>query len=128
MLRLRFVDVLLCLAIAIGIHALPAEARTRRDGVYIATAYSTPGQTASQEPTRRHGLAADPTLLPLGSRIRVTNAGRYSGEYEVIDTGSKIQGRKIDIFMPNTAEAKRFGKRRVRIQVIELATQTASAK
>jgi 3D (Asp-Asp-Asp) domain-containing protein len=116
------IGALLCIA------AMAMEARPRLNGVYVATAYCTPGETASQEPTRRHGLAADPRMLPLGSRVRLSKAGPYSGEYEVIDTGSKILGRKVDIFMPNATEAKRFGKRRVHLTVLQLATETASAK
>ena len=99
--------------------AMPA--RNRVNGVYSATAYSTRGETASGEETHRHTVAADPALLPLGSRIRISQAGRYSGDYEVADTGQKIKGRKIDIFIPNTAEAKQFGKRNVRVKVLHLA-------
>lgn len=101
---------------------LPAAgAGTRRDGHYQATAYSVRGETADGDVTRRHIVAADPDILPLGSRIHVTNAGRYSGEYEVSDTGRKVQGRKIDIFIPSTAEAKKFGKRSVHVKVLKLA-------
>jgi 3D (Asp-Asp-Asp) domain-containing protein len=99
---------------------LPAAARSRADGRYIVTAYSTAGETASGDLTHRRIAAADPRILPLGSRIRISGAGSYSGEYTVSDTGPKIQGRKLDIFIPSAREAKRFGKRRVRVKVIEL--------
>jgi 3D (Asp-Asp-Asp) domain-containing protein len=99
-----------------------AHARVRVNGSYTATAYSTRGETASGELTHRHIAAADPNLLPLGSLIRISRAGRYSGEYEIADTGGKIVGRKIDLFIPNLAEAKRFGKRVVRVNVIKLAS------
>lgn len=117
--RIFRMSVLLCALTTLG------EARNRFDGFYTATAYCESGKTASTEHTRRHGLAADPRILPLGSRVRISNAGPYSGEYDVIDTGGKIRGRKVDIFIPNIREARRFGKRRVRIEVIELSTQTA---
>ena len=46
----------------------------------------------------REGLcAADPDILPLGSRIRVHDAGAYSGECEIADTGRTIKGRKIGL-------------------------------
>ena len=61
-------------------------------------------------------VAADPAVLPLGSRIHV-NAGRYTGEYTVADTGALIKGRRIDIYMPTKAEAKKFGRQRVRVQI-----------
>lgn len=83
--------------------------------VYTATAYTTPGETASGKAAQAGLVAADPDLLPLGSRIRVSGAGKYSGVYTVADTGRKIQGREIDIYIPNNAEAKRFGKKRVKV-------------
>jgi 3D (Asp-Asp-Asp) domain-containing protein len=63
--------------------------------------------------------AADPSVLPLGSRIRVTGAGAWSGVYTVTDTGGRIQGRRIDLYIPSAAAARRFGRRPVRVQLIE---------
>ena len=117
--RFKLLGLLLVLVVS------PGMARIRRDGVYMMTAYTKPGTTASGEQAKRRLIAADPDVLPLGSRIRVTNAGTYSGEYEVGDTGAKIQGRKLDIYIANDAEAKQFGKKRVRVQVIELAKPAA---
>lgn len=91
---------------------------------YIATAYSQWGTTASGEPTHRHVVAADPELLPLGTRIKVTRAGRYSGEYVVADTGRKIQGRKLDIYIPNTKACRKFGKHRVKVRVLQVGDGT----
>ncbi len=90
------------------------------NGRFVATAYSVTGTTASGEYTHRHVVAADPDILPIGSRIKIGRAGKYSGEYVVADTGQKIVGRKLDIYLPNTAECKRFGKKPVRVNVIEL--------
>jgi 3D (Asp-Asp-Asp) domain-containing protein len=84
---------------------------------FIATAHSQKGQTASGMTSHIGTVAADPAVLPLGSRIHVTGAGRYTGEYIVADTGALIKGRRIDIYMPTKAEAKRFGKQRVRVQI-----------
>jgi 3D (Asp-Asp-Asp) domain-containing protein len=69
--------------------------------------------------TRRGIVAADPTVLPLGSRIRVHGAGAYSGVYRVTDTGPGVTGLEIDIFMPDGAEAKRFGRLRVHVEILE---------
>ncbi len=85
---------------------------------FAATAYSGGGRTAAGDVPRAGIVAADPSVLPLGSRIRVTGAGAYSGEYEVRDTGGKIRGRKIDIYMTRRAHAKQFGRRKVKIQVV----------
>jgi 3D (Asp-Asp-Asp) domain-containing protein len=100
-------------------------AADNRNGVlYTATAYSDKGITASGQYTHRHIVAADPDILPLGTRIRVRKAGRHSGEYVVADTGAKVQGRKIDIYMPSEAAARKFGVRKVRIKILELGDGT----
>ena len=95
-----------------------ASSAGKAAGVYTATAYSVEGETASGRTAQKGIVAADNDVLPLGTRIRITGAGRYSGEYTVADTGRKLSGREIDIYMPNDAEAKRFGKKRVRVTVL----------
>jgi 3D (Asp-Asp-Asp) domain-containing protein len=84
---------------------------------YVATAYSLRGRTASGRMVSRGLIAADPRVLPLGSRVRVEHPG-YSGEYLVADTGGMIRGRRIDIWIPTTREAMRFGKRTVKLTVL----------
>jgi len=84
---------------------------------YLATAYSLRGRTASGRMVSRGLIAADPRVLPLGSRVRVEHPG-YSGEYLVADTGGAIRGRHIDIWIPSSSEAMRFGKRTVKLTVL----------
>ncbi|MDQ2842944.1 MAG: 3D domain-containing protein [Acidobacteriota bacterium] len=83
--------------------------------------------TASGEYTHRHVVAADPSILPLGSRIKIGRAGKYSGEYVVADTGEKIVGRKLDLYLPSTPECKKFGVKPVRVRVISLGDGTHEA-
>jgi rare lipoprotein A len=64
-------------------------------------------------------VAADPAILPLGSRIRITGAGVYNGVYTVTDTGGKIIGHRIDLYVHSAARARQFGKKMVRVQVLE---------
>ncbi len=85
---------------------------------FRATAYSIEGRTTSGVPAREGIVAADPAVLPLGSRIRIHDAGPYSGEYVVSDTGTKVRGRGIDIYLRDDAEAKPFGRRRVKVEVL----------
>jgi rare lipoprotein A len=85
---------------------------------FEATADSATGITAKGTLPHEGIVAADPAVLPLGSVIRVTGAGVYSGTYAVTDTGSKIAGRKIDIYVPSPAEAKQFGKKMVIVRVL----------
>jgi 3D (Asp-Asp-Asp) domain-containing protein len=84
---------------------------------YVATAYSLKGRTASGRMVTRGLIAADPSVLPLGSRVRLEHPG-YSGEYLVADTGGAIRGRRIDIWTPSSSEAMRFGRRTVKLTVL----------
>lgn len=84
---------------------------------FRATAYCLRGRTASGGGVRRGIVAADPRVLPLGTRIYL-NAGGYSGTYTVTDTGGVIKGRILDIWVPNCSEAIRFGRRSVSVSVL----------
>lgn len=83
-------------------------------GAFSATAYCLSGRTAMGHGVRRGIIAADPRVLKLGSRVYV-NAGAWSGTYLVSDTGGAIKGKKVDIWVPNCSEARRFGRRTVQI-------------
>ena len=98
----------------------PAEQAAPVPGeTYSATAYSLRGKTASGQFVSRGLIAADPRLLPLGTRVRL-DAGAWSGEYVVADTGGAIKGRKIDIWTPTSREALQFGRRPVKLTVLAL--------
>ncbi|HSS19871.1 MAG TPA: 3D domain-containing protein [Pyrinomonadaceae bacterium] len=86
-------------------------------GPFVATAYSLRGRTASGRMVTRGLIAADPRVLPLGTRVRLDHPG-YTGEYLVADTGGAIRGRRIDIWTPSTGEAMRFGRRTVKLTVL----------
>ena len=86
---------------------------------YVATAYSLRGRTASGRMVAKGLIAADPRHLPLGSRVRL-EAGAYSGEYLVADTGAMVRGKRIDIWTPTSREAMRFGRRPVKLTVLSL--------
>lgn len=84
---------------------------------YHATAYTLRGRTATGAGTKRGIIAADPRVLPLGTRVRLS-AGTWSGTYTVADTGGAVKGRKIDLWVPNNSEARQFGRRKVMLTVI----------
>ncbi len=83
-------------------------------GAFSATAYCLRGKTAMGHGVRRGIIAADPRVLKLGSTITV-NAGAWSGTYLVSDTGGAIKGKKVDIWVPNCSEARKFGRRTVQV-------------
>jgi 3D (Asp-Asp-Asp) domain-containing protein len=77
---------------------------------FKATAYCLKGRTASGGSVRRGIVAADPRVLPLGTRINIT--------YTVADTGGAVRGRILDIWVPSCAEANKFGRRSVKVSVV----------
>src|SRR5205807_75054 len=91
---------------------------------YMATAYSLRGRTSSGRPPSRGLIAADPSVLPLGTRVRL-EAGSFSGEYIVGDTGGSVRGRRIDIWTPTANEALRFGRRVVKLTVLSFGGKRA---
>jgi 3D (Asp-Asp-Asp) domain-containing protein len=109
--------------------AAPSSSRTHRRPTiryFIATAYSVEGTGASGKWSHPGTVAADRKVLPLNSRIRIYGAGQYSGEYTVEDTGGKVDGHHIDVYMPSRAEAKKFGRQRVKVLVLEYGDDEAS--
>ena len=84
--------------------------------------------TAAGTVPHRGVVAADPAVLPLGSRIQLTGAGPYNGIYMVTDTGARIAGRLIDLYMPSAAEARRFGKKTVYVRVLDRGTGKEDAR
>ena len=91
---------------------------------YVATAYSLRGRTASGRMVSKGLIAADPRVLPLGARVRLETGG-YSGEYLVADTGRLIKGKRIDIWIPSSREAMRFGRRKVKLTVLSYPQRRA---
>jgi 3D (Asp-Asp-Asp) domain-containing protein len=86
---------------------------------FVATAYCQDGKTASGAHTASGIVAADPDVLPIGTRIRVRGLKRGSdGIYRVMDTGARVQGRRIDLFVASCAEAKRFGRQPVHVAIV----------
>lgn len=89
---------------------------------FTATAYCDSGKTKAGVRTRSGVAAADPQVLPVGSvvRLRTPEDPRYEGIYTVMDTGSAVQGRRIDLFVASCPEAKRFGLKRALVRVLRL--------
>lgn len=86
---------------------------------FEATAYALQGVTRNGVYVRRGVIAADPRILPLGSIVQLTS-DQYSGVYRVHDTGGLIKGEIIDLWVPTSQEARQFGRRKVKIQVLKL--------
>jgi 3D (Asp-Asp-Asp) domain-containing protein len=86
-----------------------------------ATAYCKGLVTAAGARAQSGVAAGDPTLLPLGSIVLVdAPETKWDGIYSILDTGPKIQGRLIDIYMWSCHEALRFGRRPIHLTVLRL--------
>lgn len=102
-----------------GAEAAPPEPGARL--LFSATGYCKGTTTASGVNVRSGIAAADPDLLPVGSVIQIDAPGaRYDGVYTVMDTGPKVQGRHVDLYMWSCHEALRFGRTAVRVVVLRL--------
>jgi len=88
---------------------------------FAATAYCKGTTTASGAAVRTGIAAADPSLLPVGSVVSVTtDVEKYNGIYTVMDTGPKVQGRQLDLYMWSCYEALDFGRKAIEVSVLRL--------
>ena len=71
-------------------------------GIFQLVGYSGDGMTYSGAPTKaNHTIAADLTVLPLGTKVFVGDT-----VYTVEDIGSGVKGKMIDIYFSTMAEAR----------------------
>ena len=88
---------------------------------FTATAYCKGTTTASGVNVRSGIAAADPDLLPVGSVVRVEGLDeQYNGVYTIMDTGPKVHGRHLDIYIWNCNEALQLGRRNMQIAVLRM--------
>ncbi|WP_375709157.1 3D domain-containing protein [Sporosarcina sp. NCCP-2222] len=60
-------------------------------------------------------IAVDPKVIPLGTKVHVEGYG-----YAIAgDTGSAIKGNKIDVFFSSKSEAYDWGRKNVKIKILE---------
>ena len=87
----------------------------------LATAYCKGQTTASGVAVRAGIAAADPDVLPQGTILAIEGVPeRLRGVYTVLDTGPKIQGRRLDLYMWSCYEALDFGARPVTVTILRL--------
>jgi peptidoglycan DL-endopeptidase CwlO len=86
-----------------GVHSLTVA----------ATAYALPGRTATGRTAGWGSVAVDPSVIPLGSRLRIPGYGFGVAS----DVGSAIQGARIDVWFPTESQALEWGNRVVTIAI-----------
>ena len=102
----------------------PAEESNEGNIFYVsATAYShedtasdftATGINIKENPNIKL-IAVDPKIIPLGKKVWVEGYGvAIAG-----DTGGAIINHKIDVLMPNSAEARKWGRKTVKIEILD---------
>ncbi|MBY0148933.1 3D domain-containing protein [Neobacillus niacini] len=59
-------------------------------------------------------ISVDPSVIPLGSKVHVEGYG----EAIAGDTGGAIKGNKIDVFIPNKQDAINFGRKQLKVTIL----------
>lgn len=103
--------------------AVEAAAPSSKEIIVEATAYTAScegcsGITATGinllENPNQKVISVDPSVIPLGSKVYVEGYG----EAIAGDTGGAIKGNKIDIFFPTKQEAINFGRKQVKVTIL----------
>lgn len=76
--------------------------------------YTATGINLSANPNAKV-IAVDPNVIPLGTRVWVEGYGTAIAG----DTGGSIRGNRIDAHVPTKRDAQKFGRRTVRVKVLD---------
>ncbi|HHV38481.1 MAG TPA: DUF348 domain-containing protein [Tepidimicrobium sp.] len=78
------------------------------------------GITASGTRARRGTVSVDPRVIPLGTKLYIESLdGTKDYGYAIAeDTGGAIKGNRIDLFFDTASEARRFGRRSVKVHIL----------
>jgi 3D (Asp-Asp-Asp) domain-containing protein len=97
-------------AIHLGTFTVRAYTHYRAPG-------AVPNKTATGTlPATGRTVAVDPHVIPLGSKIHIEGVGERIAE----DTGGKIKGKRLDLFLPSAKDCRQFG---VQAQEVHLLVQ-----
>jgi 3D (Asp-Asp-Asp) domain-containing protein len=109
--------------------SVPAMSRGISMGDFTLTAYTAGPESTGKAPGHpaygitatgtkaREGvtIAVDPKVIPIGSRVYIEGIGYRTAQ----DVGGAIKGNRIDVFMNDLSEARKFGvKKHVRVMLV----------
>ncbi|SHK60401.1 3D domain-containing protein [Paramaledivibacter caminithermalis] len=79
------------------------------------------GITRSGTKARPGVVAVDPRVIPLGTKLYVESLDgtKDYGFASAEDTGGAIKGKKIDLFMEDPKAVARYGRRNVRVYILD---------
>lgn len=92
------------------------ETRTVRVTAYCPCTKCTHGLglTRTGKSAWTEGVAVDPRIIPLGSRIDIPGYGNW---VEADDTGGKIRGNRLDVRVSTHQEAVDWGVQHIKVRV-----------
>jgi len=104
-------------------YVVKTAVKAAAEFIVEATAYtpqeSSSGITAAGYNIRKNPnmklIAVDKTVIPLGTKVWVEGYG----EAIAGDTGGAIKGKKIDVLFPTTKQALQWGRKNVKIRVLD---------
>ncbi|SMO76550.1 3D domain-containing protein [Melghirimyces algeriensis] len=111
-------------------NAMPAINRGKSIGKFTLTAYTSGPESTGKTPdhpafgvtssgaeaVEGYTIAVDPDVIPIGSLVYIEGIGYRVAQ----DTGSAIQGKRIDLYMKDVNEARQFGvKRGIQVELID---------
>lgn len=84
--------------------------------LFVVTAYAygcgATGLTKTERiPHADRTVAVDPRVVPMGAALAIPGVGVRYAE----DTGRKVKGKRIDVFMDSCQEAVEFGVQRLHV-------------
>ena len=79
------------------------------------------GITASGTHAKPGTVAVDPRVIPLGTKLYIESMDGYGsyGYATAEDTGGAIKGNRIDLFYSNKSDALDFGRREVKVYILD---------
>jgi 3D (Asp-Asp-Asp) domain-containing protein len=98
-----------------GKRVLEMEATAYDSGPQSTGKWSAAGRTYTGKKAQFGMVAVDPKVIPLGSKLFIEGYGYAVAE----DIGGAIKGLRIDLFFESRKEALQFGRRKVKVYIID---------
>ena len=105
---------------------VPTQSYTQQEGYVTmkakelkvkATAYANdPISYMGTKPQVMKTIAVDPSIIPLGSKVYIPEFNKL---FIAEDTGGKIKGNRIDIYMQTEYQCKQWGIKDITIYILE---------
>lgn len=99
-------------------RSIEDRARAGERVAVSVTAYCLQGRTRLGSQVHEGIVAVDPALFPLGRTIELFLGRSAPVRYRAEDTGGKVRGARIDVWLADCYAARRFGRRRGYAQLV----------